>query len=244
MGISPSGAVDIHVFTSGAPSAVQKAVAEKFTQATGHHVIITAETLSKVRESLNAAEHPDLVVLPVPAMNGLEQAGAFRPGTRTDLARVGIGVVVREGAPKPDISTVDGLRKTLLDARSIAHPDPKGGGFTGAYIDRMFEKFGIADQVRPKVVLGYAFTGGVASIAKEDGPEIGLFNISEIVPIKGVTLVGPLPEDLQSYITFAGAVHARSSAPEAAAAFLHAISDPSAREAWKAGGFDLIGNAR
>ena len=114
-----------------------------------------------------------------------------------DLARVGIGVVVKEGAPLPDISTVDALRKTLLNAKSIAHPDPKGGGFTGAHIDRMFERLGIADAVRPKVMLGYAFTGGVANIAKGVA-EIGLFNISEIVPVKGVhagrAVAGGAPE--------------------------------------------------
>ena len=243
LGMIPSAAADIHVFTSGAPSAVQKDVAAKFMQATGNRVVITAETLSKVRETLAGAEHPDVVVLPIPAMNALDKSGAFRPGTQIGLARVGIGVVVREGAPLPDISTVDALRKTLLNARSIAHPDPQGGGFAGAQVDHMFEKLGIADQVRPKVVLMYAFTGGVANIAK-GGAEIGFFNISEIVPIKGVTLVGPLPEELQSYITFAGAVHVRSNAPEVATAFLHALSDPSARDAWKAGGFDLIGSGR
>jgi molybdate transport system substrate-binding protein len=239
LGTKPSVAADIHVYTSGAPSAVQKSIAAQFSKTTGHNVVITAETLRKVRNTLSKAEHPDVVVLPAPAMNGLEKAGEFKPGTRTDLARVGIGVVVREGAPLPDISTPDALRKTLLNARSIAHPDPKGGGFTGAQVDRMFEKLGIADQVRPKVVLMYAFTGGVANIAK-GGAEIGFFNISEIVPVKGVTLVGPLPEELQHYITFVGAVHSRSTAADAAAAFLHALSDPSARDAWKAGGFELI----
>ena len=151
---------------------------------------------------------PDVVVLPREVMIGFEKSGAFRPGSLIDLARVGIGVAVKEGAPLPDISTVDALKQTLLNAKSIAHPDPKGGGFTGAHIDRMFERLGIADAVRPKVKLGYAFTGGVASIAKGDA-EIGIFNISEIVPIKGVRLVGPLPAEYQNYLVFAGALHVR-----------------------------------
>lgn len=241
LGTATASADDIHVFTSGAPSAVERAIGAKFTRATGHHVDITAETLRKVRESLDKADHPDVVVLPMRIMNGLERAGAFRAGTKVDLARVGIGMVVREGAPKPDISTPDALRQALLKAHSIAHPDPKGGGFAGAQIDRMFDKLGIADQVRPKVVLMYAFTGGVATIAK-GGAEIGLFNISEILPVKGVTLVGPLPAELQSYIVFSGAIHVRSSAPEAATAYLRALSAPDARAAWSAGGFELIGS--
>jgi molybdate transport system substrate-binding protein len=235
-----AAAADIQVFTSGAPSAVQKNIVGKFMQATGNRVLITAETIDKVRATLAAAERPDVVVLPAPVMNGLDKQGAFRSGSRIDLARVGIGVVVREGAPSPDISSVEALRKTLLNARSIAHPDPKGGGFAGVQVERMFEKLEIAEQVKPKVVLMYAFTGGVAEIAK-GGAEIGLFNISEILPVKGVTLVGPLPAELQSYIVFGGAIHVRSGATEAAAAFLHALAELDARDAWTAGGFELIG---
>ena len=151
-------------------------------------------------------------MIPRPGMAKFEKSGAVRPGSVIDIARVGIGVVVREGAPRPDISTVDALRKTLLNAKSIAHPDPKGGGFTGAHIDRMFEQLGIADAVRPKVGLGFAFAGGVDSVAKGE-VELGLFNISEIVPIKGVTLVGPLPDEHQNYLVFAGALHVRGASP-------------------------------
>jgi molybdate transport system substrate-binding protein len=243
LGMKPSIGADIHVYTSGAPSAVQKTIAAKFTKATGNHVVITAKTLRKVRTELAGAKDADVVVLPMPAMNAFDKQGMFEPGSRLNLARVGIGVVVREGAPLPDISTPDALRKTLLKARSIAHPDPKGGGFAGAQVDRMFEKLGIADQVRPKVVFMYAYTGGVANIAK-GGAEIGFFNISEIVPVKGVTLVGPLPAELQSYITFGGAVHAHSKAPKVSAAFLQALADPSERDTWKAGGFELISATR
>jgi molybdate transport system substrate-binding protein len=137
---------------------------------------------------------------------------------------------------------VDALRKTLLNARSIAHPDPAGGGFTGAQIARMFAQLGIAEAVKPKVVLMYAFTGGVENIAKGDA-EIGLFNISEILPVKGVTLVGPLPPEVQNYITFAGALHAGSGSTDAPAAYLRSLSDPGARDTWKTSGFEMLGSA-
>jgi molybdate transport system substrate-binding protein len=234
-----ASAADIQVFTSGAPSAVQKRLTPAFTKATGHNVIITAETLGAIRKRLSGDAKPDVVVLPRPVMDGLGKAGALRPGSMINLARVGIGIVVREGAPLPDISTSDGLRKTLLNAKSIAHPDPKGGGFTGVHIDRMFERLGIAETVRPKVVLGYAFTGGVANIAKGVA-ELGIFNISEIVPVQGVRLVGPLPAEHQSYIVFAGALHVRSASPGPAAAYLRSLSEPAALEAWKVGGFEAV----
>jgi molybdate transport system substrate-binding protein len=232
-------AADIQVFTSGAPSAVQKRLAPAFMKATGHNVVITAATLNEIRKQMAGDARPDVVVLPRAALMPLEKEGALRPGSLIDLARVGIGVVVKEGASLPDISTVDALKKTLLNAKSIAHPDPKGGGFTGAHIDRMFERLGIADAVRPKVLLGYAFTGGVANIAK-GAAEIGLFNISEIVPIKSVTLVGPLPTEHQNYLVFSGALHVRGASAGPAAAYLRSLTEPAAHDAWKAGGFEVL----
>ena len=236
---APSMAADIQVFTSGAPAAVQRRLAPAFEKATGHKVVITAETLNDIRKRLAGNAAPDVVVLARPVMAGLEKDGTLRPGTLTELARVGIGVTVKDGAPLPDISTVDALTKALLNAKSIAHPDPKGGGCTGAHIDRMFERLGIADQVRPKVVLMYAFTGGVENIAK-GGAELGIFNISEIVPIKGVRLVGALPSELQNYLVFSGGLHVRAASPEPAAAYLRFIHAPAAQDAWKAGGMEVI----
>lgn len=239
-GTQPSVAADIQVFTSGAPAAVQKKLAPNFTQATGHNAVFTAATLEKVVGAIKGETKPDVLILPVPVMNKLEKSSALRPGSRLDLARVGIGVTVRQGSPLPDVSTVDGLRKTLLAAKSIVHPNPKGGGFTGAHIDRMIEKLGIADVVRPKVVHMFAFAGGVESVAKGN-VELGLFNMSEIVPINGVVLVGPFPQELQNYLVFAGAIYAESQSPEPAMAYLRSLREPGARDAWTKGGFELLG---
>jgi molybdate transport system substrate-binding protein len=240
-GAGPSLSAEIRVFTSAATLAAQQAYAGKFVQATGSHVALTAGTVREIETRLRGTERPDVVVLPVPMMETLDKAGTFRPATRRNLARVGIGVVVRAGNPAPDISTVDAISKALLAARSIAHPDPQGGGIAGAQITRMFERLGIAEAVRPKVTLAYAFEGGVERVAKGEA-EIGLFNISEILPVKGVTLVGPLPPELQSYIVFAGAVHAGSAAPAVAAAYLEMLASADARAAWKQAGFEAIEN--
>jgi molybdate transport system substrate-binding protein len=203
-------------------------------------VSFTVGTLAAIHDKLKGGEKADVVILPVPTMQALGQAGIVRPGSAMTLARVGIGVVVRAGAPLPDISTADGLRKTLLAARSIAQPDPVGGGFTGARITAMMSELGIAEAVKPKISLAYAISGGVSQVASGQA-EIGLFNISEILPVGGVTLVGPLPAQFQSYITFAGAIHTASGAPDAAQDLLRWLSDPSSRDAWKAGGFELLG---
>jgi len=239
-GARPSAAADVVVFTSAAPVVVEQVLATAFTEASGNRVLFDVGTVREIQDKLSASGRPDIVVLPAAALDLADKASVLRPGSRIDLARVGIGVVVRAGAPLPDISSVDALRKTLLAARSVAHPDPLGGGFAGVQIARMFARLGIADAIKPKISLAYAFTGGVAQVANGDA-EIGLFNISEILPVKGVTLVGQLPPELQSYITFSAALHAGGTAPEPAAGFLRALAAPNAREAWRSAGFEPIG---
>jgi molybdate transport system substrate-binding protein len=108
---------------------------------------------------------------------------------------------------------------------------------------RMMERLGIAEAVKPKTTLLFAIGGGVAMVVKGEA-EIGLFNISEILPFKGATLVGPLPAEFQSYINFSGALHAAGATPEAAMAFLRALVDASARDAWTKGGFEPLASGR
>jgi molybdate transport system substrate-binding protein len=150
-----------------------------------------------------------------------------------------VGVVVREGAPLPAISTADAVRAMLLDARSIVIPDPAGGGQTGAALARMIAKLGITDAVKPKLTLRQAIAGGVALVAT-GAAEVGMFNISEVLPVKGVTLVGPLPAELQSYIVFAAAIHRSNTSPAPAQAFIKLLSGPAARDHWKAGGLESV----
>ncbi len=114
---------------------------------------------------------------------------------------VGVGVVVKEGAPKPDVSTVDAFKRALLAAKSVAYIDPASGGSSGIYIDKLLERLGIADQVRPKAKLKKG--GHVADLIVSGEAELGLHQISEIVPVKGATLVGPLPKEIQNTTTYA-----------------------------------------
>ena len=223
-------AADIRVYSSGAPAHVAQIVAAKFSETAGHRASVTVATVAEIRARLSAAPAPDVVILPAPVMDALDKAATFAGGSRIELARVGIGVAVRAGARLLDVSTEDAVRALLLDARSIVHSDPAGGGFAGAQIARVMARLGIADQVKPKTSYLFAIGGGTAAVARGDA-EIGLFNISEILADKGVTLAGPLPPGLQSWITFAGAVHAASAAPDAARAFLRALAAPQARDA-------------
>jgi molybdate transport system substrate-binding protein len=243
LGLASSAAVatDVRVYTSGAPADIQRGFSQRFNDATGHRLVITSGTLNVIQERLLASERADAAVLPVPTVDRLDKAGKLRAGSRIGLARVGIGVAVRQGATVPDVSTVETLRKTLLAARSVVHPDPKGGGFTGARIDRVFERLGIADAVRPKVKLMFAIGGGMAAVANGDA-EIGLFNVSEILPVSGAALAGVFPAELQNYITFEGAVSVDSSAADLAADYLRLLA--GARDAWAAGGFEMLAGTR
>src|SRR5689334_13214604 len=142
---SPAAAADIGVFSSGAPSAVLKVLAVAFARDTGNHVEFTVGTPGDLQNKLAAGATPDLVVAPAPVIEKLEKAGALKAGSRVDLARVGIGVAVRAGAPQPDIATVDAVRTMLLGATSIVHTSPESSGFAGKAVARMIEQMGIAE---------------------------------------------------------------------------------------------------
>jgi molybdate transport system substrate-binding protein len=233
-------AADIRVYCTGAPSVAAKAVAADFAKAAGHHLSFTVGPPVTIERDLAAGDQADLVIVPAPVAAKLIASGTLRAGSAIDLARVGIGVVVRAGARAPDISSAAAIRKLLTDARSIVYPDPTaGGGSAGRAIAQMIERMGLTDTMRPKLTRAAAIGGGVALVA--DGKtEVGFFNISEILPIPGVTMVGPLPADLQSYIVFAAAIPARNTAPEPAAAFIQALAAPAASEAWRKSGMEPV----
>jgi len=234
----PASAADVRVYTSGAPADVQKMLAPTYAAASGNRLVLTVGTLAAIVNKV-ATESLDAVVLATPALEALDKKGVLQPGSHIDLARVGIGVAIRTGAPAPDISTSEGLKQALIAAKSIVHPDPAGGGITGAHIARVIERMGIADVVKPKVKYLFAIGGGVEAVAKGDA-EIGLFNISEILPVAGVTLVAPFPAELQSYITFAGALHVAAAPGGPARDYLRWLSEAGARDAWLKGGFEPI----
>lgn len=232
-----AAADEVRVLTSGAPAQVQKVLAERFTAETGHRVALTVANPAGIRQRLTAGEAADLVVLPTPTIDQLAEAGTLRIASRVELARVGIGVVVRAGSALPDVASVEAVRALLRDARAIVLPDPAGGGQTGVALARMVEQLGLTGVVKPKLTLRQAIAGGVALVAT-GAAEVGMFNISETLGVDGVALAGPLPPELQSYLVFTAAIPAGVTAP--AAAFLRFLTSPQARAAWQAGGLELL----
>jgi len=233
-----ASSADIRVFSGGAPQAALQRLAPEFERATGHHLEFTFQLVTEIQRKLAAGERADVILLPVPLIAATEKTLPLRNEGRIVLARVGIGVIVRHGATLPDISTAEAVRRLLLNARAIAWSDP--GTPVGGHLDRTIAQLGIADEVRPKLIIKAAIHGGADLVAKGEA-DFGVYLVSEVRTAKGVTLVGLLPPPFQSFVVYGAAVPANSAVPEAALAFVKFISDPTKSERWKAAGFELVG---
>ncbi|MCA3564019.1 MAG: substrate-binding domain-containing protein [Methylocystis sp.] len=232
----PAMAAEFRVMTTGAPRKVIDMVAAKFAADTAHKPVLIEDTAGGVRRRIEAGEAADVVVATPAVLDALVAAGKIVPGSRIDFATTGVGVGIKEGLPKPDISTVDAIRKLVAEAPSIALPDPKAGGTSAVYIEGLFKRLGIADAVNAKAKLK---AGGYAADLVASGDAIIVFHqISEIKPVKGVTLVGPLPAEIQLITTYSAALSTGAAADSPAKAFLAAINGPAGRAAVESIGMD------
>ncbi len=207
-------------------------------------ISLSSRSVSR-RQSSNGSlpESTRTFILPSPDIATLNSSGALRAGSTIEVARVGVGIVVRAGGKRPDVSSTAAIRKLLLAANSIVYPDPQtGGGSAGRAIAHMIDRMGITDAVKKKLTLKSAIGGGVDLVANGKA-DVGFFNASEILPIKGVTLVGALPADVQTYIVFTAAIPASTTTPAPAAAFITMLASPSARQTWQRAGLEPLGDA-
>jgi molybdate transport system substrate-binding protein len=222
-------AAELRVLSVGSVQIAAKVLAEDFFRQTGGKVALEIVTPSDIPKKLAAGSY-DMVIASIPAVDALDKAGALRAGSRVPLARVGIGVMVREGAPVPDVSTPDAFKTALLAARSIVHGDPAVPNQSGVVTMRILAKAGILDAVKAKgrpASLG----DGFAMVAKGE-VELALFNLVELPP--GVRLAGPVPSPFQDYTSYETAVLAKGSAPAEAQAFIALITSAAARKTWEA----------
>ncbi len=164
MGAAPAGAADIRVFSGGAPQAVLRSLAPEFEKATGHRIAFTFDLVTAIQKKLAAGEKADVILLPIPLLAATEKTLPLSAVGRRKLARVGIGVIAREGGARPDISTADAVRRVLLDARSVAFPDPSTP--SGSHLARMLAQLGIAGAMQAKLVYKGAIRGGGELVAK------------------------------------------------------------------------------
>jgi len=236
MGVGAAAAAEVRVFSAGAVRAIVTELAQAFQQETGNTVALSFGTVGVTRGKLAGAEPVDVVIMTDVAIDDVAKQGSVVPGTRADLARTGMGLGVREGAPRPDIATAEAFKQTLLSAKSIVYVDPKQGATSGIHFASVLDRLGIAEAVRGKSQL---VPGGYPAEKVASGEaEVVVHQISEIVPVKGVTLVGPLPPDLQKVTVYSAGLAARSTAPEAARAFIAFLTRPAFKAKFAAAGLD------
>jgi len=237
MGISMSAsAAEIQVMSGGAPKEVFTLLTPKFEQQTGNKVKFNYAVITAIREKLAAGERADVLILPVPVLDALAKEGKVRPDTRTAFGTLGISVAVKDGAPKPDISTKEKFKAALLAAKSVVHATP-GQTPSGNHMAKVINELGIADAMKPKTIHKPALAGGVQLVASGEA-ELGIYPASEVAGVKGVVIVGPLPQGLDLTIVYGGAAMTGGAAPDAAAAFVKFMAAPENREVWKEAGFE------
>jgi molybdate transport system substrate-binding protein len=220
-------AADLTVLSAGAINGVARALAPGFEATTGNRLTFRNDTVGALLRRIAGGETFDLVLMSPAGLDELAKAGKIVSGSSVRLAQVGIGVGIKAGMPAPDISSVAAFRTAMLQARKVAYIDPASGGSSGIYLAKLFQTMGIADAMAPKSVL---VSGGLAGTAVVDGrADLVLQQISEVIAVPGVTLVGPLPAELQNQTVYAGAIAAGSADPQAARAFLAALAGPAAR---------------
>jgi molybdate transport system substrate-binding protein len=238
--VASAGGARAADLTCYCPIAMKGVVADlspQFEQSSGHRLSLEFGTVGALADRLSKGGAADVAILSAPVMEALQKQGKLLAGSRVDIAKVGVGVFVRTGSAKPDIGSVDALKRALISAKSIGYGDPTGGGVSGIHMAALVDRLGIAAELKPKtkllpnsqVVLGAVADGEVA---------LGIGLTSDIGLASGVDLVGSLPAEVQNFTIYTAAVLASSKQAEAGRMLVAFLSSPAARAALKSRGFE------
>lgn len=231
----PAAAADLATMSVGAVKSAFLDATGRWEAASGNKVRATFDPAGDVRKKLAAGQEADILILPAESFPALERDGVVVPGSVRDLGGVQMAAAVRAGAPVPDVSTVDKLRRALQDAKSVTYMDPARGTSGKHFDETVLPRLGIRDEVRAKAKLG---EGGYIAEKVADGEiEIAFHNLTEILPVKGVTIAGLLPAELQRATVYSGAVMKASRHPAEAQALLDYLSSPAGRKSFLDRGF-------
>lgn len=232
---APASAAELNVIAAGAVRGVVGGMIDDYSRQTGLKFTFTVGPTGMLRDAIKSGKPADLVITSAPLMAELETTGKITPGSRVDIGRVGLGVVVRDGSPVPDISMPEAVKQALIKTKSIAYTDPKLGGTSVIHLMKIADGFGIKDEVIRK---GLTATGGNDAAAKVAAgkADISVVLISDI-HAKNAKLVGPLPEAIQLWTVYAAAIPVTSADPAGARAFVAALTAPAMRERWTRAGW-------
>ena len=233
---STAKATEIKLLSAVALHPAIDALVPDFENSSGHKVSVAYGTAGDVAERVQKGEPVDLVITATARIDQLQAQGKVVAGDRTIIAKVGVGAFIRKGSAKPDISSADTFKRSMLAARSIAYPDPAGGGASGIYVAKLLERLGIAAEMKLKTKLLPPTEALYRSVASGD-VEIGFNQISEILAQPTIELAGPLPLTIQNYTQFTPGIVTGSSKADAATALVTFLSSPPSQAVLKAKGF-------
>ena len=228
-----ASAAEVRILTTRSVMTILDKIGPEFERTSGHTLNYSSDVAINLVRRIEAGEAFDVLVASPSQMDSLISKGIIVAASRTNLVRSGIGVQVKAGAPKPDISSMEAFKRALLDAKSIGYLKE---GQSGVYLHQVFERIGIADAIRTKAVRPDKDI--VSELVAKGEIELGLVVITQIVTTPGVDLVGPIPNEIQSYITFTAGIGAKATAPEAARQLLEFLKGPAALPVIKAQGME------
>ncbi len=227
-------APEIRVLASNGIREVIESLKPQCERAAGHTLAMQYGSTTEILQTIAKGGQFDLAILTTEGIDELIKEGKIPAGSRVDIARAGIGVGVRAGAPKPDIATPDALKQTLLKTKSITYAKD---GASRVYLEKMFDGLGIGADLKPKIILEQG-SGAAGKRVASGSAELVMTLASEILPMPGVQFVGPLPAQLQSYVSFAAGVSAKAANAEAGKAMIKFLASPAAAPALKPKGME------
>jgi len=231
----PATAAQLNLLSSTAVQTVLEEVLAQHELASGDKIAVTIASSASIMAKLKAGETPDMVILTREGIDELIKQGKVVANSRAEIASAGLGIAVKRGAPKPDISSVDALKKTLLSSRSVAYT---ATGASGLYFVKLLERLGIAETMKPK---SNVLTSGLAGDAvARDESDLGVQMISEILAAPGAELVGPLPAEVQSTMVFTAGTLTGSARGVEAAALVQFLNTPAVGQVFKAKGLEPV----
>ena len=230
-----AGAAEIKLLCPIAMTAVMSELIPQFERASSHKVTVEYATVGAITDRVLKGDAADVAIVSKGQSDELQKQGKLVAGSRADIARVGYGLFVRKGAPKVEIQSVDGFKRSVLAAKSITYIDPATGAPSGIYVARLMERLGVAAEVKPKTKLVKPGVEALEPVAKGDA-ELGLG--LTIAAIPGVELVGPLPAEIQSYTEFAAGLRVGSKEAEAGKALIALLTSPAGQSVLRSKGFE------
>src|SRR5215475_42349 len=230
---------ELKVLSAVGIQAVMEDLGPKFEQATGHKLAIAFANAGTTVKRIQDGEIADVVITPQPGIESFVKDAKANADNVTVVARSGIGLAVRNGAPKPDISSHEALKRTLLAAKSIAYSNPAGGASSGIHLAKVLDRLGIASEMKSKTVFPDPKSPAEVGVVVANGDaEIGVHIVQELMPVSGIEIVGPLPGDLQDTIVFSAAILTGAKDIAAAKALVDFLRTPESAKVIKAKGME------